>query len=251
MDDRWTALASARDLLAADVPSTGSAADGGAEGPPRLHRLCDTAARGLRADGAAVSLHTEAGGLGVAAASGPLARTVDTLQATLGEGPTIDASAAGHPVLVPDLATVPAGRWPAFGPAAQTRGVAALFAFPLRVGAARLGTLSLHRCTPGALDGRQTALALAFSALAVEALLDAQAGHADAGTGTGEGSPDDLLDGQYVVYQAQGMTMVDLGVSLADALVRLRARAFADGRPLHEVARDVVDGRLRLEPDEP
>ena len=49
------------------------------------------------------------------------------------------------------------------------------------------------------------------------------------------------------VYQAQGMVMVDLGVSLAEALVRLRAHAFVEGRPVGDVARDIVAGRLRLE----
>jgi hypothetical protein len=43
------------------------------------------------------------------------------------------------------------------------------------------------------------------------------------------------------------MVMVDLGVGLAEALVRLRAHAFVEGRPLADVARDVVAGRLRLE----
>jgi hypothetical protein len=44
------------------------------------------------------------------------------------------------------------------------------------------------------------------------------------------------------------MVMVDLGVSLADALLRLRAYAFVEGRPVAEVARDVVAGRVRLDP---
>ena len=50
------------------------------------------------------------------------------------------------------------------------------------------------------------------------------------------------------VYQAQGMVMVDLGVSLTEAMALLRAHAFTLGRPLGDVARDVVTGRLRLEP---
>lgn len=41
--------------------------------------------------------------------------------------------------------------------------------------------------------------------------------------------------------------MVQLGVTIAEALVRLRAFAYAEGRPLVEVARDVVGGRLRFD----
>jgi hypothetical protein len=42
------------------------------------------------------------------------------------------------------------------------------------------------------------------------------------------------------------MVSVQLGVSVAEASVRLRAHAFAQGRPLAELARDVVARRLRL-----
>jgi len=47
------------------------------------------------------------------------------------------------------------------------------------------------------------------------------------------------------------MTMVDLGVPLVDALARLRAHAYAQERPLGEIARDIVAGRLRLQPEPP
>jgi hypothetical protein len=36
-------------------------------------------------------------------------------------------------------------------------------------------------------------------------------------------------------------------VSLADALARLRGHAFAHGEPISAVAREVVQGRLRLD----
>jgi hypothetical protein len=45
--------------------------------------------------------------------------------------------------------------------------------------------------------------------------------------------------------------MIDLGVPLPDAMARLQAHAYAHDRPLHDVARDIVAGRLRLEPDTP
>ena len=51
------------------------------------------------------------------------------------------------------------------------------------------------------------------------------------------------------VHQASGMVAVQLGVSVGDALARLRAHAFAEGRPLAAVAEDVVSRRLRLTDD--
>jgi hypothetical protein len=53
------------------------------------------------------------------------------------------------------------------------------------------------------------------------------------------------------LFQAQGMVTVQLGVTLADALARIRARAYSDNRPLREIARDIVARRLRLDGDTP
>jgi hypothetical protein len=43
------------------------------------------------------------------------------------------------------------------------------------------------------------------------------------------------------------MVSVQLSVSVAEALVRLRARAFTEGRPLAELAADVVSRRERFD----
>ena len=43
------------------------------------------------------------------------------------------------------------------------------------------------------------------------------------------------------------MVSLQLGVSLDEAFVRLRAHAFAGERPLRAIAHDVVGRRLRLE----
>jgi hypothetical protein len=45
------------------------------------------------------------------------------------------------------------------------------------------------------------------------------------------------------------MVLMQLGVSAADALARLRAHAFAERRLLIEVARDVVARRLSFSPE--
>ena len=45
------------------------------------------------------------------------------------------------------------------------------------------------------------------------------------------------------------MISVQLGVDLGEALVRLRAYAFASGAALGDVADDVVNRRLRLDLD--
>jgi len=57
----------------------------------------------------------------VLAGAGRHARTVTGLQTELGEGPCLQAPAAGMPVLLPDLAAEPANRCPAFAAAALAK----------------------------------------------------------------------------------------------------------------------------------
>jgi hypothetical protein len=52
---------------------------------------------------------------------------------------------------------------------------------------------------------------------------------------------------RFVVHQASGMVAVQLGVTVGEALVRLRAYAFGNSRLIAEVAEAVVARRLRLD----
>lgn len=213
-----------------------------------LQRLCRALVRALPADGASMSVMAGDGVRGVVAASAPAWESLDLLQFTLGEGPCIEAFTARRPVLESGLSATSGNRWPASWAVFRERAVSAAFAFPLQVGAARLGTLGVYRTAPGTLSETALAQALTFSEVAVELLLD---GQERALSGTVDAGLEAVLDSQYVVYQAQGMIMVDLGVSLPDAMARLQAHAYAHDTPLHKVAREVVAGRLHLEPDGP
>ncbi len=174
------------------------------------------------------------------------------LQLTLGEGPGPDAVASGGPVLASDLDEVEAvRRWPAFAPAACQAGAAAIFAFPLQVGAIRAGVLGLYRERPGSLSAFQLGDALVFADTATLLMLEAQdqaAGEAVAGSGPG-GQPPDLALHRAEIDQATGMLTEQLGVGIAEAFIRLRAYAYAYDRGLSGLARDIVARRLRLSPD--
>ena len=52
------------------------------------------------------------------------------------------------------------------------------------------------------------------------------------------------------ISQATGMLVGQLDVDPVVALVRLRAHAFATGRTATDVARDILEHRLVLEPDD-
>lgn len=225
------------------------AGSGPAETPGRLHRLCLALVRALPASGAGVSLITEENsGGGVAAAARATCRQLEELQFALAEGPGIDAFATRRPVLEPDLLGRGIRRWPGYGPAASEHGVRAVFAFPLQVGAARLGALDVYREEPGSLSDQALSDAVTFAEVALLEVLGAP--HLTEG-GQSAGGLESMLAYRAEIYQAQGMVMVDLGVSLTEAMLRLRAHAYAAARDLGDIARDIVAGRLVLERDAP
>jgi hypothetical protein len=171
------------------------------------------------------------------------------LQLSLGEGPSLDAAASGGPVLALDVAGRESGRrWPAFAQAAVKAGAAAVFALPLRIGAIRVGVLSLYRDQPGPLSTFQLGDALIFADTATLLLLDAQdQGAGDPGLRAGPGGqPPDLALHRAEIDQATGMLTEQLGVSITEAFIRLRAYAYAHDLRLTDVARDIVARRLRL-----
>lgn len=224
-------------------------ADGGGERAALPARLCAACMSALPVSGVGVALMTVDGPSGVVlAATDERARELEELQFALGEGPCVEASGGGRPVLEPDLVVAGSPRWPRFGAAVLDAGVRAIFAFPLQVGAVRVGVLDLYRDSPGPLTAPDLAEALAFADAATVVVLNLQDrdGHGD--------TPSALIepvDDRAVVHQATGMIAIQLGISLAEALLRLRARAYASGRTVSGIAADVVSRRLRFDGSEP
>lgn len=211
-----------------------------------LRRLCAAAARALSASGAAVTVMAQDGTRGVVVASDAVSERVEELQFVLGEGPGIDAFANRRPVLVPDLAAYAVARWPVYTPAASDLGIRAVFALPLQVGAARVGVLHVFRGRPGQLSGDQLRYALVFAEVALTTLLD---GQHNAASGAAADGLAGAVERRAELFQAQGMVMVQLGVSLAEALARMRAYAYAQNRQLRAVAADIIAHRVRFDPN--
>ncbi|MCW2915204.1 MAG: hypothetical protein JWN52_3272 [Actinomycetia bacterium] len=219
--------------------------------------LCAACVKAAGVDGAALWVATDLDRRVLLHATDQVARSLDEAGFTLGEGPGVQAWAERGMVLAADLGSPEdAARWPMFTPAAVATGVGAIFAFPLQVGAIRVGMLSLHRARPGPLSGEQLADALAFAFAAVTLVLD-QAHPTPAGSGGSAGSAqpvwpiDGLGEGRAEVYQATGMVAVQLDARLDEALLRLRAHAFAHGMGVTEVALQVVTRQLRFSPEDP
>jgi hypothetical protein len=207
------------------------------DGPGVPASLAAACVRSLPVSGVGLALMTDDGPAGIVAATDGAARVLEELQFTLGEGPCVDASQTGRPVLQPDLARTAPPRWPGFAGGALEAGVRAVFAFPLRVGAIRLGVLDLYRNRAGPLSTDALAEALSFADAATLLLL-----HEQASTAASSAVP--VLDDRAEVHQATGVVSVQAAIGLAEALVLLRARAYADERPLSDLARDVLTGTV-------
>ena len=196
---------------------------------PGVPRLCHVCALVTASSGAVIMLMSKATSLGSWCTPDAVSVVMEETQYTLGEGPCVDAYRLEVPVVEPDLANSWPVRWAALSPVMLKAGARAVFGFPLRVGAVRLGALGLHRDTPGPLTSEQHADALTVTDVATRAVLALQA----------NASPSEIAaeieagaNLRYVVHQACGMVAVQMGVSLAEALIRLQHVAFFK-RPHH------------------
>ena len=210
-------------------------------------RLCGVCAHVTATSGAAIVLLSRDVAQGSVCSTGEMSTLLERLQFDLGEGPCVDAYDQQRPVVEPDLAQPRTPRWPAFAQPAVEAGVSAVFAFPLRVGAVRLGALQLHRERPGGLSDDEHADALVMADVAAEAVLVVQS---DAPPGVLASTLEASGDFRYVVHQASGMVAAQLEVGVATALVRLRAHAFGNDQTLVDVATAVVARTLRFDPND-
>lgn len=216
------------------------------DGAPELEtrRLCEVCAEVTDMTGAGLMLMSGDVPRGSVCTTNDVSARIEQWQDAFGEGPCVDAYRESRPVLEPNLAHPATLRWLAFAPPAVDAGVQAVFGFPLQVGAVRLGALNLYCDRSGSLTVEQYADALVMADVAAQALLAMQA---NASPGQLAAELEASSDFQTVVHQATGMVAAQLGASVGQALIRLRAHAFGNDRPLVEVAAAVVERSLRFD----
>jgi hypothetical protein len=227
------------------------AAVGGERRLEAANRLCRACVSLLDVDAAAISLVFDGANTGTLGTSGPLARMYDELQFTLGEGPCLETVAMRAPVLVVDLADPNDARWPLYGPAMLAHQIRGVHAMPVLVAGEYVGALDLFRANPGPLRTEQMAGAVAAAELASIPVIDFM--DADLHAAFSDPSSDAWAElnvlSRAEVSQATGMVMAQLDIDASEALVRLRAHAYATERSAVDVARDILDRRLQLEDD--
>lgn len=230
--------------------SLGAALAAWPDGSSGADRLCAACVELLGVDGAAVSIVDHDASRGTFGSSGPKSRELDELQFTFGEGPCLDAVRTGGPVLVADLHNARAQRWPAFAEKALESGMRAVFALPVSIASLPMAALDLFRYETGPLSDDELMGGLLAAELAAVPVLDllAEAGGAQRLVDGGDGWDQLTLLDRPEVHQATGMLSVQLDVDVAQALVRLRAYAFAQGRTASEIASDIVNRRVAADP---
>ncbi|MFC6707065.1 GAF and ANTAR domain-containing protein [Flexivirga alba] len=224
-------------------------ADG--DDPTTATTVAEIGSRALPGDGAAITLMSSDTQRHTLTATDEVIIAVEQAQHIVGEGPSLDAFTRARPVLVPDLGHAEwQAAWPGLIDRLARLPVAALFAFPMRLGATVIGIALCYSRAAGELDRDDLAFALGASDILTAALSQVGEkwvlvdGHDGAWLGDG-------IPGSRVVHQATGMSMVQLGgVPSAIAFARLRAHAFAHGRTLEDVSADIVARRLVLQADD-
>ncbi|MFJ4712143.1 GAF and ANTAR domain-containing protein [Streptomyces sp. NPDC088785] len=159
-------------------------------------------------------------------------RDAQDLEFVLGEGPAQDAVRERAPVEA-DAAAL-GRRWPGYGPAVAALGVGHVVAVPLEAPGECVGALAVFDPSP------DTASTVLFSRIADALTRSVLLGGDTAPVLFGG------IDYRAVVHQAAGVVAVQLRCSVNDALELVKARAFADGRPIGDVARDIVDRQLKI-----
>ncbi|TFC24386.1 ANTAR domain-containing protein [Cryobacterium sp. MDB1-18-2] len=199
--------------------------------------LCSPFIDELDVTGVSIAVFGPRGGQSTLCSSDAVAARIDELQFDLGEGPQWATLRTGTPTLVPDVLTGTHDSWPIFAASIGSLDVGALFAFPLLMGAVTIGTVGLYRRTAGALSPRHMEIAVTLAS----ALADVAVHHAIAGADA-EGAGESMLTPamRREVHQATGMILVQLDTTATIAYSRLQAYAFANGRSVQDVARDVV-----------
>jgi ANTAR domain-containing protein len=178
--------------------------------------------------------------LGSARHSWPMCATsatvsaLEELQFTLADGPGREAFERQVTVVETDLGRSSI-RWPGFAASAQSSGFRAVFAYPLNVAATSFGVLTLYQHRAGPLTAAQDSDSRSVAAIVARTLTEHDVR---------------IDDHRALIHQAAGMLAVQLAISVAEALGRLRAQAVATRQPISQVAAQVV-GRNPVSGDRP
>jgi len=200
---------------------------------PAFSSLCAWFVSALPVQHAAISTLGEPFELETVCASDDVAAELERTQLDLGVGPCWQAKASRAPVLAHDLRLESDLSWPTLLTVAESYGVRSAYAFPMAVGAIDVGVVDLYATTTRALDAGEVENAWAMADVAAVRVVDQVLSELGSPPRT-EGSP------RRSLHQATGMVMAQLGVPSDDAMVVIRAHAFATGTSIPDVVEAII-----------
>jgi GAF domain-containing protein len=205
-----------------------------------LERVVASADALFQVDGTALMLVDRDQVLRNLAASDRRAALLEQLQDEHGEGPCVDAFEDKAPVGADDLGQE--RRWPAFSPAAASRGLRAVLASPIPYSDQAVGVVAVFAAQGHAWTEAEREAIVAFTELVALLILNAMEAQ-DRGRVAAELQV--ALDSRVVIEQAKGVLVGRHGITTRQAFERLRRQARDQRRPLSEVARGVVGAAER------
>lgn len=208
-----------------------------------LQNLATRSAELLGAAAAGVILADQRGTLQLVASTSHAAEVLELVAIAISEGPCLDAFRSGQPVVntSPDAAAL---RWPRFTRDARSLGFASAQVVPMRIRSEVLGALNLLYREPTALDDDDLAVAQALAGVATIGLLQ------DRTSRQKEILAEQLqtaLTLRVVVEQAKGIVAETTGRTVEASFDLISAYAASAGRPLSDVATDIIGRRLRVD----
>jgi len=201
-----------------------------------LHSVAGHAADITGGGAAGVLLTGGDGTLHHVGASGEDARLLELFQIQNAEGPCLDCSRTGQPVVVPDLDQA-RDRWPSFVPRALAAGMVSVHAFPMRLRDRVIGGLNVFQTHRQELADDDVRVLQALADMATIALIQEQA------VSRAEVLTEQLqvaLNSRIVLEQAKGAVARTFDITVDEAFALLRAHSRSARRRLTDVAHEVV-----------
>jgi transcriptional regulator with GAF, ATPase, and Fis domain len=192
-------------------------------------------------DAAGIMLADPSGTLHVIGSSSERIRVLELLEVQISEGPCLDSFHSGQPVYA-DLHT--SELWPTVRPAAVESGFGSVVALPMRLRSESIGALNMFRTSRTEPDPGEIALCRALADVATIALVQERTVRQSRAVA---GQLQAALNTRIVVEQAKGVLSERSGIDMNVAFDRMRAYARNSNLLLGDVARAVVEGRVKPE----
>ena len=190
-------------------------------------------------------LDDQRGNLRPVASSTERMRLMELFETQRDQGPCHDSYRTGQQVTNCPLDDDAAQRWPEFTERATEAGFRMVHAVPLRYRDSTVGAVNVFQAVERPLDGIEVSLLQAMADTATIALLQDRAVSQATELAA---QLQQALSSRVIIEQAKGVLAERWNLDIDGAFDVLRQLARARGKRLVEVAADVIDGEIDLEP---